>query len=173
MKTVVGVNGILTHGEGNIDLLLADMDLRGASVVDVRLPKRSWISARWGAKRDGAAIASLSPQGSVLVCHSFGAVRAFHAHKLVEYSAVVCIAPAASRNLAWRNPGRVWCYFSPSDWAVRIGSILPFHPFGRAGNEGFSHPDSHNKQMDSDHDDYFGGDLRKEIADQVWHLANQ
>lgn len=173
MRPIVGVNGINTHGEGNIDLLLADMDLRGASTVDVRLPKRHWMSARWGGRRDGEIIADLSPEGAVLVCHSFGAIRAHYAHKLREYSAIVCIAPAASKHLEWNVPSRVWCYHSPADWVVTIGSLLPFHPFGRAGNEGFSQPGVWNREMTSDHNDYFGGELRKQIADQVWHLANQ
>lgn len=173
MRTVVGVNGILTHGDQNIDLILADMQERGVPTVDVRLPKRSWISARWGGKKDGRTVAELSSDGDILVCHSFGAIRSFHAHKLREYSAIVCIAPAARKSLPWRNPSRVWCYFSPSDWAVRIGSWLPGHPFGRAGIEGFAQPEVHNRERKSDHDDYFEGMLRKEIADQVWHLANQ
>lgn len=172
---IVGVNGINTHGAGNVDLILREMQKRDLDVVDVYLPMRHWMSARWGGKQDGRIIANMAEDGDVLVCHSFGAVRSYYAHTHRDFKAIVCIAPACSTDLDWRHPNRVWCYYSPSDWVVRLGSYLPVHVFGRAGIQGFSHPAVTNVKVDSDHDDYF--DPRKGylggICDQVELLARQ
>ena len=109
MTRVVGVNGINTHGENNIDLLLRDLELLGIETVDVRLPKRHALSARWGGREDGDLVAAASKEGDILVAHSFGAVRAWYAHKRKEYRAIILIAPAHSKNAEWRNPSRVIC----------------------------------------------------------------
>ena len=170
---VVGVNGINTHGVGNIDLVLATMRNRGLETVDVPIPVRHTWTARWTAKSDARTVAWLSEDGDIAVCHSRGAHVMHHAHKLREFKAIICIAPACSKNLEWRNPSRVWCYYSPSDWVVRLGSLLPFdHPFGAAGVEGFSQPGTHNYKMHSDHDDYFDPKTHLGvICDQIWHLG--
>jgi hypothetical protein len=169
---VVGVNGINTHGENNVDRVLEACADRGLETVDVRLPKRHWFSARWGGRPDGEKVAAESQEGDILVCHSFGAVRAFHAHKLVEYRAIICIAPAAPARMQWRNPDRVWCYYSAADWAVRIGSWLPRHVFGRAGLSGFSDPRVKNIEVPgAGHSDYFSGTNLREICDRVYSLA--
>lgn len=165
---ILGVNGINTHGDQNIDLLLSDLEKAGHRAVDVRLPWRHILTARFGGKSDGREIARHSDDGDILVCHSFGGVRAWHAHHLVDYSAIFCIAPAMSRDVEWRNPSRVWCFYSPKDWVVWLGSFLLFHPFGPAGVKGFSHPEVHNRRMASDHDDYFSNPvLRRHIFEHV------
>lgn len=169
MPAVVGINGIRTHGERNIDLLLHELHIRDVPVRDVQLPYRHWMSARWGGRHDGHIVAENSNDGDILVAHSYGAVRAYYAQRLREYKAIVCIAPAASRNTEWNNPGRVWCYYSPSDWVVSIGSRLPLHVFGAAGNFGFADPRVHNIEMKSSHGGYFDAQLGmlQVIAKQV------
>ena len=169
---IVGVNGINTHGEGNIDLVLCEMAKRGHQTWDVELPLRHWFSARWGGRADGDLIARESQDGDILVAHSFGAVRAYYAHKKVEYKAIVLIAPAQGRGVEWWYPDRVFCFHSPKDWVVEIGALLAFHPFGRAGTRGYTQEGIINYERDSDHDDYFQHQsLMAEVCDLVDALA--
>lgn len=153
---VVGVNGINTHGEKNIDILLGLLARQGHETVDVRLPKRHWFDARWGGRHDGEIVADHSQEGDVLIAHSFGAVRAWYAHDEVPYSAIILIAPAQSALAEWHNPERVYCLHSHNDWVVRLGAWLPWHPFGRAGLEGYRQEGVNNIAVPgADHDDYF------------------
>lgn len=169
---IVGANGIATHGEGNIDLLLRRLKLMGHDVVDVRLPKRHFISARWGGCPDGSLLAQHSSDGDIIVAHSFGCLRAWHAHKVRNYRAIICIAPAMERASEWSHPDRVHCWYSPDDWAVRIGSWLRLHPFGRAGNKGFNQPGiKHTKVNGAGHGDFFVGDCFRRLAEYVHQVA--
>ena len=171
---IVGVNGINTNGEGNVDVLLHRMAALGYETVDVRLPKRRALSALWGGKSDGELIAAASQDGDILVAHSFGGVRAFFAHRKMEYKHIILIAPAHSRNAQWYNPRRVTCYFSPSDWIIRLGASLPFHPFGNAGSMGYYQDHVTNISCrGAGHNDYFKGELLHEICARIHVLASQ
>lgn len=171
MTRIVGVNGILTHGEGNIDVLLERLRERGLTTVDIKLPKRSFISARWGGSADGKLIALRSFNSDILVAHSFGCLRAWHAHQTNSYKAIFCIAPAMSDSVVWRYPDRVFCYCSMNDLAVRIGSLLAFHPFGTAGLRGFTQQGVVNVRCESSHGGYFKGRLLMSIVDHVEKIA--
>ena len=64
---IIGVNGIATHGANNIDLMLRDLAERGWDTVDVRLPKRHFLSAYWGAAKDAQAIIDVSADGDAVI----------------------------------------------------------------------------------------------------------
>ena len=168
---IVGVNGINTHGHGSIDLLLLELAKRGHVVIDVPLPKRHTLSARWGGCSDGQIIAKHSKDGDVIVAHSFGCLRTHFAHNVRDYSAIVCIAPAMSDSAEWRHPERVHCFYSPKDWAIRVGARLLFHPFGAAGSKGFTQEGVTNVEYACGHSDYFGPALLKGVADYVEKVA--
>lgn len=169
---IIGANGIATHGEGNIDVLLRRLALMGHATVDVRLPKRHWFSARFGGCTDGSLIAKVSHDGDILVAHSYGCLRAWHAHQVRDYRAIVCIAPAMDRDYEWRHPERVHCFHSSSDWAIRFGSWLRLHPFGRAGNKGFYQEGVTNINVEkAGHSDYFKGDKLNDLARYIHDLA--
>ena len=170
---VVGVNGINTHGEGNIDVLLAELAKRGHETVDVRLPKRHVLTAYWGAEKDSRLVVDAAAGDAVLVAHSFGCLRAAHAMRTRRYKAVFLIAPAMSKDWVFDHPQRVYCYCSSDDWIVALGSIIPFHPFGKAGTEGFDqlHAYGHNYAKESDHDDYFKGALLRALVDHIDHVC--
>lgn len=170
---IVGVNGIATHGEGSIDLLLAELALRGHEVVDVRLPWRHWFSARWGGCRDGLLVAQHARDGDIVVGHSFGCYRAWNAHQVRDFAAVICIAPAMSTSAEWRYPERVHCWHSRRDWAVRVGSALLFHPFGLAGVKGFSQEGVRNREEQCSHSGYFQGRLLAALADYIEGVAQR
>lgn len=155
---IVGANGILSEGEHNVDRLLDELRKRGYPTLDVDLPLVTWVRARWSGRADGHLLAEHSHDGDIVVAHSFGCLRAWYAHKVRDYAAIVCIAPAMSRGTVWNNPERVYCFYSPQDWAVRVGSWLPWHPFGGAGIAGFKQKGVHHfETLGSDHNDYFKG----------------
>ena len=136
---IVGVNGINTHGEGNIDRLLQSLATDGYDVCDILLPKRSFISARWGADDDAEFIAEMSDPGDVLVAHSFGALRAAEAMKLQDYSHVFMFNPAMDRryDFEYTHPEtKLYCFHSKGDYTILLGSLLLLHPFGAAGRSG-------------------------------------
>lgn len=169
---IVGVNGIATHGAGNIDVLLQEMRARGFETRDVRLPRRYALSARWGGCKDGQIVAQHSQDDDIIVAHSFGCLRAWHAHQVRNYRAIVCIAPAMGQRVKWRDPLRVHCWHSLSDWAIRIGKLLILHPIGGAGNRGFSQPGVVNHDAKgAGHSDYFRGPRLKALADSIVQLA--
>jgi len=169
---VIGVNGIRTHGATSTDLVLTELDRRGFDTVDVRLPWRSVFTARFGGKKDGELVADFSEPGDILVAHSFGCLRSWHAHHLVDYSLIVCIAPAMPRHAQWRHPSRVQCWFSPDDLAVRAGTFLFLHPFGSAGTKGFLQAGvQHYAAPGSGHGDYFQGARLRVLADRITDAA--
>jgi hypothetical protein len=169
---IVGVNGIATHGAGSIDLLLLELAKRGHVVLDIPLPKRHALSARWGGCSDGTIIASHSRDGDVIVAHSFGCLRAWYAHQVRDYRAIICIAPAMSDAQRWRYPDRVHCLYSPKDWAIRIGARLLLHPFGAAGSKGFEQDGITNVEYQCGHSEYFSPSLINGVADYVERVAS-
>lgn len=170
---IIGANGIGNHGEQNIDLLLRVLSHRGFDVHDCELPWVHWMRARFYGCPDGLRIASNSKDGDIVVAHSFGCYRAWNAHLVRDYKAIVCIAPAMERDVEWRHPERVTCWHSHRDRAVKIGALLRFHPFGPAGNEGFDQEGVCNYRVDAGHNDYFKGSLLHKIADHIETLARR
>lgn len=170
---IVGVNGIRTKGTNNIDRILLEMRDRGFETVDVDLPIAHTWHARWRADDDAELVEDASEDGDVVVAHSYGALRAFHAHQHRDYRAIVCIAPAASRDLEWRHPDRVHCWYSPDDWICKLGALLWFHPFGWAGTKGFEQEGVHNYAIPGlGHNDFFVGARVQWIADHIARLAD-
>lgn len=169
---IAGVNGIATHGAGSIDLLLLELAKRGHVVLDIPLPKRHWFSARWGGKPDGEIIAKHTRDGDVIVAHSFGCLRAWHAHQIRDFAAIICIAPAMSDSAEWNHPERVHCLYSPKDLAIRIGARLLFHPFGAAGSKGFTQEGVTNVEYQCGHSAYFQPPLISRVADYIERVAS-
>jgi hypothetical protein len=168
---IAGANGIATDGKGSIDRLLLELAERDHVVLDIPLPKRHWFSARWGGAPDGKVIAKHTRDGDIVVCHSFGAVRTWHAHQERDYAAIICIAPAMDHDIRWRYPERVHCLYSKRDWAVRVGSWLRCHVFGPAGNRGYTQDGVTNVEYDCGHSDYFSPALLPGVADYVERVA--
>lgn len=135
---IIGVNGINTHGERNVDLMLELLGNLGYQTEDVYLPKRSFISARWGAARDARIIADMSQDGDVVVAHSFGCLRAAVAMTTRKFKAAFLFRPAMDRNYAFPEGPDIHCFHSDQDMAILAGQFLLLHPFGAAGRVGFT-----------------------------------
>lgn len=155
MSRILGVNGILSHGEGNIDLLLGALAKHGHDVVDVRMPYRSFFSARWGADDDAELLAETAKDGDAVVCHSFGCLRTAYAMETVDFSAVFMFRPAMSRHYRFERPETVYCVHSRDDITIRLGARLLFHPFGVAGTKGFEQLGVHNTRSYGGHNQDF------------------
>lgn len=164
---ILTINGIGTgDGVGSVDRVGYRLRDLGYRVIDPLLPRRGPFTARFTAERDADAVMRQAEPGDVLVAHSNGCRIAAHCLNWGYFEAAYLIAPAMSARWDFGSVGNpralVYCYHSRSDWAVRIGALLPFHPFGRAGLVGFRWGDSDNLPIvenvacdGSDHDDYF------------------
>lgn len=168
---IIGVNGINTHGAGNTDVMLAELQKLGYDVLDVHLPKRHFITARWGAAKDAEAIHQFAEDGDVIVAHSFGCLRAAKAMEIarsegLKYSTVFMFRPAMSRHYRFNGLARdtdVYCFFSYDDIPIMIGSWLIGHPFGAAGRAGFSDPSVINMRSAGDHNADFDARLQRNV----------
>jgi hypothetical protein len=169
---IIGVNGIATHGENNIDILLARLRLHWYETVDVKLPKRHFISAWWGHVHDAKAIYDASEDGDVVIAHSFGGPRTVEAMHYRYFSQAFFIRPAMSKNHLFLRD-EIYCFYSPDDTPVRIGAYLPFHPFGKAGIEGFSDPDAVNILSSGDHNADFHEHLDRTVDTIVKYVKNK
>jgi len=166
---IVGVNGIATNGQGNIDVMLSYLSERGFETVDVDLPVRHTISAWWGHKLDAKAIMNATKDGDVVIAHSFGGPRVA---EVMEYgrkfSAVFLFRPAMDQFYQFYQPN-IYCFHSMDDWPVRIGAWLPWHPFGRAGTLGFRDPKVTNIESSGGHN----ADFTTHIHQRVDFVSNR
>ena len=162
---IIGVNGINTHGEGNIDLLMQCLADKGHECIDIQLPMRRTISSRWAADDDGEVIKDFSEPGDVLVSHSFGCLRAAYAMMEVDYSAVFLFNPAMDRRWDFSyTDADIFCFHSLDDWVIFFGSMLAFHPFGLAGRVGFEDEDVYNIRVKGGHNAMFKSYLDESAA---------
>ena len=169
------VNGIATHGKGNIDELIEPLRDLGHDVVDVDLPKRHFISAWWGHKADSDAIWRQAVACDAVIAHSFGGPRAWEADRRCNFQKLIFIAPAMDQHTALSNRKRekqVYCLHSEADLPVRIGSWLPWHPFGRAGVNGFSDPVAMNFEFGCGHSGYFKMPLLSDTVRLIHRCLN-
>lgn len=174
MARVILINGILTHGEGNVDVLGARLAARGYQVEDTWHEKVNPITARWRGISIARSKANWIEDGDIIVAHSFGCVITRHLLHMVDVdvAGAYLIAPADGERKSWEDAQvrTVFCYHSPEDWTVRLGSWLWFHVFGSAGLNGYEDERVVNVEMESDHNDYFKSPLVEEIERDI--LAN-
>lgn len=152
------VNGINTHGEGNVDNFIEPLTSLGHEVIDIALPKRHTFSARYGAKHDAGIIYRNTEQYDAVIAHSFGGLRTLVAAERRRFSHIFLFRPALSRNYNLdkiAGTPRIHCFYSPQDVAVRIGSYLLCHPFGRAGTHGMTDPAIYNHKSTGGHSNDF------------------
>lgn len=162
MKRIAGVNGIATHGELNIDVLLARLSAHGLLTIDIPLPKRHFVSAWWGHKIDVERIYKGTVDGDIVVAHSFGCQRVAEAMKYRKFEKVFMIRPAMDRGYRFDRDG-VYCFHSKDDLPLKIGSFLPCHPFGKAGLVGFDDKSVMNIKSEGHHNADFEERLDKTV----------
>lgn len=167
MKIVL-VHGINTDGTENVDRTRPRLEELGFDVVDAPTKKRNPFTARFCGKRDSRVVIDCSSDGDILVCHSYGNIVGWYAHRIRDYAAIFCIAPAQSKNVQWNNPNRVHCYYSKDDKALKAGAWMLWHPFGRAGLVGYTQPGVNNvRNVEFDHSDYFKGEALDRLVEHI------
>ena len=167
---ILGVNGIWSHGRDNIDKLLAVLAWKDFKVKDIYNVKRGPFWARFKADNDACPVIKESKPGDAIVAHSYGCLKALEAAKYVNYKALFLIAPAASKDydMTQIHPDtKIYCLYSKKDWAVKLGSLLLFHPFGLAGCKGFTDPRVENLEYFGDHGHYFNGEVLHKVANFI------
>lgn len=165
---ILGVNGINSHGVESVDLVIMEMANRGYQSADIYLPKRNFISARWGASIDANFVAQMSEPGDVLVAHSFGGLRAAEAMKMIPYSHVFLVNPAMDRDYEFHfNGAKVYCFHSKEDYTILLGSLLFLHPFGAAGRVGFTDERITNVEIRGNHSAAFKGHQFDFLVDYI------
>lgn len=167
MARIVGINGIATRGHRSTDVMLSRLEELGHEVVDVDLPVRHTISAYWGADDDAALIASAARDGDYAIAHSFGALRLAYAMQSIDFRHVWLFRPAMRKDWEFDRPRRVTCIHSPDDWTIKLGGIVPFHPFGWAGVRGFTQTHVHNRWSMDGHSADFRTPLLDWWVDQI------
>jgi len=139
---IIVVHGI--HSDGN-ELIAFANKLRDKTGKEVKLyhyPKRSFIGQWFGThKKDGKALANYMTNGDHIVCHSNGALLW---HESIKAQAkwgkcFVFSGAATSDKMLYPQDAFEMAYiiYNPKDLALRLGSWLPFHPFGRLGWSGY------------------------------------
>jgi len=137
---IVGIPGIRSDGTGNINLLLGEFDRAGYETLKANLPIRSALTARWCTKRDAKKLLEITNPGDILVAHSRGCLVATKALEIEpeKFPEVWFFRPAMSAKKVFKTDTKITCVFSEDDLAIQVGSLLINHPFGKAGNKGFT-----------------------------------
>lgn len=159
-------HGIRTDGENSIDRigpLLRDL---GHGVHDCELPVRHTWSVRRTIERDAELLVrsvmatSVSREARSIIAHSHGCRIALEAAKLVDVGSLWLFNPAVSTKYDLSSvrcdKARIYCIYSPSDWTVWLGSMIPFHPFGKAGKHGLRQlSEANNLESNGGHSEAF------------------
>lgn len=173
---LISVPGIHSDGKGTTDKLGYGLEDLGHEFLNLDLPKRNALTARWKAKQDAQTIIDVSNPGDILLAHSFGCLRSGYAMREVEYLAVFLYRPAMSSE--WQFPKNqktaIYCIHSRQDYTIWIGAkLLRFsHPFGMAGFSGFKDPYVHNIPSYGDHNEDFDHDSIQHTIDWTYNTIN-
>lgn len=144
-KRILGVNGI--HNCSRSKKSFTDDFLKALekkyTVIDVKYPYMLAILAylKHSIKRRAKMLYEQSREGDVVIAHSFGCIATIEAMKLgARYSKVFFFASAAERDVYIPSYGyeRIWNIYSTSDATLTLGSLFPFHPFGKMGQRGYN-----------------------------------
>lgn len=168
---ILGVSGIWSDGSGSTDIVLTLLRYKhGYPIQDIQNKTRGPFFARFKAKRDARKILEKSQDGDIVVAHSYGCLKTLKAAEKKSYSHLFLIAPAASEDYDFSKISertKIHCLYSKKDWAVRVGSLLLFHPFGRAGLNGFSDPRVENHRFHGGHTHYFKEDILHQVVNLI------
>jgi len=143
-KRVVIVHGIWGHGDTTIDRLGNMLEEAGYEVVYFEYPVRFIISLYWPsvAKGDGERLANFQRPGDDVIAHSYGCLIVQNSIKAgAKWGKCFLFAGAATSDKMYYPDDsleRAYVIYNPEDKALFIGSLLPFHPFGKLGYHGYS-----------------------------------
>lgn len=147
---ILGVNGIWNPENGErsfTDRMLMGLRISGRhKTVDVHYPLLTTLEAYVPSNlRERAEhILSVYEPGDTVIAHSAGCLLTYTAMRMgARFGKVFFFAAAAESNLEFPKNGmqKLYNIFSPDDPALRLGRLLPFHPFGALGMKGYKGDD--------------------------------
>jgi len=142
MKFVI-IHGIHTHGKG-IDQLGALLEKAGHDVTYFEYPKRWALTLYRKSVRhaDGRALMHTVPDGTHVIAHSYGALVLLSSIQAGAIWGNCFIFGGACTSDKYTYPPdaftSAYMIYNPADLALRLGALLPFHPFGRLGQRGYA-----------------------------------
>lgn len=139
---ILGINGIRTTGAKNTDLLLQKMQEREWKTCDTEYPTAWAISARWRwiQRRNAKRIMKYYREGDIVVAHSYGCLLTLRMMEMgARFSHVFFFGAAMNDDFTFPAYGMesLVNVCDVDDRALGIGSILPFHDFGKMGKTGY------------------------------------
>jgi pimeloyl-ACP methyl ester carboxylesterase len=146
MAKVIGINGILSHGACGTDLALKDLSGMGYTTLDYDYPMRTALSAWFNKNRwdDAKGLLELTEGGDHILAHSYGCLIVLEAMRMgAKFDQVFFFGAAASSDRYPWFPmlpdacNDLYVVYNPADRALRYGSMIPFHPFGKLGYKGY------------------------------------
>ena len=181
---IIGVNGIHSHGFSGTRKVIGDLTAIGHDCKNYSYPKRNTLSV-WRAKNrydDAVGLTELAKDGDDIVAHSYGCLIVLEAMILgrVEFGQVFFFGAAASSDRhPWFPLDRHACehlhvIYNPEDPALRWGSRIPWHPFGKLGFKGYRGPhDSRISNVSALIDGEHNGHLDDGERDKWVHFIDQ
>ena len=165
---VLGANGIWSTGEGSTDKVLELLSEKyHYTTLDINSKIRNPFTARYKALEDASKIIEKAEDGDIIIAHSYGCLKALEAGKAIDFSHIFLLGAAVDQHYDLTGIDsytRIWNLYSKGDWAVRFGSWLALHPFGKAGVRGFSSKRAVNVERKGGHNSYFkGSDLHTNV----------
>lgn len=141
---ILGVNGIWNPDSGKTsftDQLLTPLKFKGYRVRDISYRRMLALKAyipQEIEKRALLVIDAYEP-GDAVIAHSFGCLLTITAMKLgARFGKVFFFGAAVSQDAEIPpNYEHLYNIHSPSDGALWLGTLLPFHPFGGMGKWGY------------------------------------
>lgn len=126
-------------------------------------------------------------QPTALIAHSQGCLQAYFMMSEAEkrlFDYVILFSPAMNRS-GWKwgkcDFEKMLVIYNPNDLAIFLGSILRFHPFGKAGSRGFKTKDARIEQREDTtgsegflgHSHYFNDANARDTADAIDRWLSQ
>lgn len=140
---ILGLNGILTHGAQSTDRLLGLLGERGYQTLDVNYPFTFALMAHFRQRANTTYLLEAYRPGDCLIAHSYGCLLAYRAMQMgAVFDKVFLFAPAMKADVEFPAGAykHIYVMHHPRDFAVWLGSLLPFHAFGRMGRDGYQGP---------------------------------
>lgn len=169
---IIGVNGIHTWGEQNIDLMLRALDGKRSldcPTYDFNYP-RVWVW-RAGCRREQFRIARLlldqASDGDAVIAHSFGCLVTLRAMELgAKFSTVFFFSAALNQDFTIPHHGcrKLINIYNPADTALWLAKLIRWWDLGRMGSYGYAGPPDervvnvqsfHNQSGTLNHSHYF------------------
>jgi len=140
---ILGINGILSHGEDSTDKLLKLLQCRGYDAKPVDYPLATAFLARFSQKRNARILKAHHRHGDCLIAHSYGCLISLRAMEMgAKFDTVFWFAPAMSEHIVIPHHAckRLYVIHHLEDLAIKLGSWLWFHDFGKMGAVGYQGP---------------------------------